>query len=80
MFKQLHHFYHRICPECADFNYQKRSNKADLKGKYALVTGGRTKIGYIICLSMLRNGATVYITTRFPKNCIESFSKEKDFN
>ena len=54
--------------------------KCDLKGKYALVTGGRAKIGYYIALSLLQNGATVYVTTRFPKNAIERYQKEKDYN
>jgi len=47
--------------------------KAELNGKYALVTGGRTKIGAEMVLSLLRNGANVYVTTRFPKNLVERF-------
>jgi hypothetical protein len=34
-----------MCSACGDFNFVKRNNSADLKGKVALVTGGRIKIG-----------------------------------
>ena len=52
-YKEIHHFYHRHCPPCAQFNWDKRSITCDLTGKYALVTGGRTKIGYQMVLSLL---------------------------
>jgi hypothetical protein len=45
-FKQIHHFYDAMCPECAEFNYQKRFQTASLKGQVALITGSRLKIGY----------------------------------
>ena len=52
-FKNLHHFYHLMCPSCAILNFEKRTNKCDLSGKIALVTGGRTKIGFEIVVSLL---------------------------
>ena len=76
-YKDLHHFYHAMCAPCAKLNYEKRMNKADLTGKVALVTGGRTKIGFEIVVSLLQNGCTVYVTTRFPKNSLDRF-KEAD--
>lgn len=91
-FTKVHHFYDKLCPPCADLNYKKRNQKADLtgnyccihcnmhKGKIALVTGGRIKIGYEIVLILLRCGATVITTTRFPKDASLRFSKEKDFD
>jgi NAD(P)-dependent dehydrogenase (short-subunit alcohol dehydrogenase family) len=36
-----------------------------LNGLTALVTGGRIKIGYEIALKLLRDGAKVYVTSRF---------------
>ena len=45
-FKTLHHFYDTMCPDCAEFNYQKRFQTASLKGQVALITGSRLKIGY----------------------------------
>ena len=60
-------------------NFEKRTNHADLTGKIALVTGGRTKVGYEIVLNLLQNGATVYTTTRFPNDAIETFSQHADY-
>src|SRR5690606_24090792 len=45
-YQLLHHFYDQLCPECGDFNFQKRSQRADLGGRTALITGARVKIGY----------------------------------
>ncbi len=51
----------------------------DLTGRIALVTGGRVKIGYEICLYLLRAGCTVLVTTRFPKEGALRYTKEKDY-
>jgi hypothetical protein len=64
-FYQLHHFYDQLCPECADLNWKKRNQTADLRGKVALVTGCRMKIGFRCGLKLLRCGAIVLATTRF---------------
>lgn len=32
-FKQLHHFYAQLCPDCARLNWSKRHQAADLRGK-----------------------------------------------
>ena len=45
-FTQIHHFYDQLCPRCAELNYRKRTELADLRGRVALLTGGRVKIGY----------------------------------
>lgn len=79
-FTQLHHFYDTMCPECADFNYAKRFQTADLTGQVALVTGSRLKIGYHITLMLLRAGAMVIATTRFPVDSAIRFSKEEDYH
>jgi NAD(P)-dependent dehydrogenase (short-subunit alcohol dehydrogenase family) len=78
-YDRLHHFYDTMCPECGDFNYVKRFQTADLTGQVALVTGSRLKIGYHITLMMLRAGATVIATTRFPVDSALRFAKEPDF-
>jgi len=67
-FYEVHHFYHTMCPECAEYNYEKRTQTRDLTGKFAIVTGGRIKIGFEVCLKLLRAGANVIATTRFPKD------------
>ena len=79
-FKTLHHFYDTMCPECADFNYQKRFQTASLEGQVALITGSRLKIGYQATVMMLRAGAKVIATTRFPKDSALRFSREPDFS
>ena len=79
VFTVLHHFYDTMCTECADFNYAKRFQTADMTGQVALVTGSRLKIGYHITLMMLRAGATVIATTRFPVDSAIRYAKEKDF-
>lgn len=75
----LHHFYDTMCESCGDFNYAKRFQTADMSGQVALVTGSRLKIGYHITLMMLRAGATVIATTRFPVDSAIRFAKEDDF-
>ncbi|KAI9334767.1 oxidoreductase [Obelidium mucronatum] len=75
----LHHFYDRLCPGCADFNYSKRIATADLSGRVCLVTGGRVKIGYTIALKLLRSkAAKVIVTTRFPNDAAARFAAEHD--
>jgi NAD(P)-dependent dehydrogenase (short-subunit alcohol dehydrogenase family) len=69
-----------MCPACAEFNYQKRFQSASLDGQTALITGSRLKIGYQATLMMLRAGARVIATTRFPVDSALRFSKEKDFS
>ena len=78
-FSELHHFYDTMCIECGDFNYAKRFQTADVTGQVAVVTGLRLKIGYHITLMLLRGGATVIATTRFPVDSALRFSKEDDF-
>ena len=79
-YTKLHFFYDAMCPACADLNYKKRFQTASLKGKTALITGSRLKIGYQATLMMLRAGATVIATTRFPVDSALRFSKEDDFD
>lgn len=79
-YKRLHFFYDSMCPACADFNYQKRFQTAPLVGRTALITGSRLKIGYQSTLMMLRAGARVIATTRFPVDSALRFSREQDFS
>ncbi len=78
-FTKLHFFYDVMCEPCADFNYQKRFQTASLEGQVAVITGSRLKIGYHCTLMMLRAGARVIATTRFPVDSAIRFSKEADF-
>ncbi len=78
-FTRLHHFYDLMCAECAEFNYAKRFQTASLHGQVAVITGSRLKIGYQATLMMLRAGARVIATTRFPVDSALRFSREADF-
>jgi NAD(P)-dependent dehydrogenase (short-subunit alcohol dehydrogenase family) len=75
----IHHFYDQLCPACAEFNFLKRTETADLRGRVALLTGGRVKIGYQAGLKLLRAGATLIVTTRFPRDSAARYAEEPDF-
>jgi len=77
--KEVHFFYDKMCLECGAHNWEHRTRHRDLTGKVALVTGGRIKIGYQIVLKLLRCGATVHTTTRFPVDAAQRYAKEPDF-
>ena len=72
-----------MCSKCFAINRQKQlqlqRKDFSMAGMVALVTGGRIKIGYQTALSLLRKGATVIITTRFPVDAAERYCKENDF-
>lgn len=79
-YSEIHYFYDQMCPECADFNYMKRTEMADLRGRVALLTGGRVKIGYQAGLKLLRAGAQLIVTTRFPRDSAMRYAEEPDFS
>jgi len=78
-FRTLHFFYDSMCASCGDFNWHKRSQTADLSGRIALVTGSRVKIGYQAAIMLLRAGARVIVTTRFPRDAAARYAREPDF-
>ena len=75
---RVHAFYDQMCQACGDFNFSKRSQTADLNGRVALITGARVKIGYQAAILLLRAGARVLVTTRFPKDAALRFAREQD--
>ncbi|HOI42026.1 MAG TPA: SDR family oxidoreductase [Elusimicrobiales bacterium] len=78
-YTDIHHFYDQLCPACADFNFRKRAETADLRGRAALLTGGRVKIGYQAGIKLLRAGASLIVTTRFPRDAAMRYAAEPDF-
>jgi len=78
-FRRAHFFYDSMCPACGDFNHAKRGQSADLSGRTAVITGARVKIGYQAALKLLRAGANVVATTRFPHDAALRYSREPDF-
>ncbi len=79
-FDTLHFFYDQMCADCAAFNWAKRHQTADLKGRTALLTGGRVKIGYHVGIKLLRAGARLVVTTRFPRDAARRYAAEDDFD
>ncbi|MDB6035471.1 MAG: short-chain dehydrogenase/reductase [Verrucomicrobiales bacterium] len=78
-YKSVHHFYDQLCPPCAELNFRKRTETADLRGRVALLTGGRVKIGYQAGIKLLRAGAHLIVTTRFPRDSAARYAAEPDF-
>ena len=78
-YSTVHHFYDRLCTTCAEENFAKRTELADLSGRVALLTGGRVKIGYQAGLKLLRAGARLIVTTRFPRDSAARYAREPDF-
>jgi NAD(P)-dependent dehydrogenase (short-subunit alcohol dehydrogenase family) len=79
-FTRIHSFYDQLCPPCAELNFAKRTELADLRGRVALLTGGRVKIGYQAGLKLLRCGASLIVTTRFARDAALRYSQEPDFS
>ena len=78
-YQDIHPFYDQLCPACAALNFRKRSETADLSGRVALLTGGRVKIGYQAGIKLLRAGAQLIVTTRFPRDAAARYAAEPDF-
>ena len=76
----VHPFYDQLCQSCGDFNQLKRTESTDLRGRVALLTGGRVKIGYQAGLKLLRAGAELIVTTRFPRDSAARYANEPDFD
>ena len=79
-FREVHHFYDQMCWPCAEFNWEKRNQTADLSGRVAVITGSRVKIGYHAAIKLLRAGAHVIATTRFPRDSAARYAREEDFS
>jgi NAD(P)-dependent dehydrogenase (short-subunit alcohol dehydrogenase family) len=79
LYVEIHPFYDQLCPACAAFNFRKRTESADLTGRVALLTGGRVKIGYQAGIKLLRAGAHLIVTTRFPRDSAGRYARESDF-
>lgn len=79
-YQYAHSFYTRLCPKCADENYEKRFLSADLTKRNVILTGGRVKVGFSTALKVLRNGANLVLTTRFPALALETLQMEADYD
>jgi NAD(P)-dependent dehydrogenase (short-subunit alcohol dehydrogenase family) len=69
-----------MCPDCAATNRRRRDARCDLRGRRAIVTGGRVKIGFHTAVKLLRDGADVLVTTRFPHDAARRYAAVADFD
>lgn len=77
-YDRVHFFYDALCPDCSALNWERRHQTYDLTGRFALLTGGRVKIGYHAALKLLRAGCHLIVTTRFPRDAARRFITEAD--
>ncbi len=75
---EVHGFYDQLCLACGDLNFAKRHATADLRGRTALLTGGRVKIGFQAGVMLLRAGARLIVTTRFPHDAARRYAALED--
>ena len=68
------------CHDCGELNAAKRHALVDLRGRVAVLTGARIKIGYQIGVRLLRCGATLLATSRFPANALLRYQAEPDYD
>uniref|UniRef100_A0A0G4GNE2 Uncharacterized protein n=1 Tax=Chromera velia CCMP2878 TaxID=1169474 RepID=A0A0G4GNE2_9ALVE len=61
---------------CESLNTSKRNASVDLSGRVAVVTGGRVRVGHATARRLLRLGACVVVTSRFPRCCLRKFWRE----
>ncbi|KAK7991636.1 hypothetical protein PG988_000430 [Apiospora saccharicola] len=81
--KQAHKVFPRMCEPCGNFNIAGSEvslpSNLKLSGKVALVTGGRINLGFHTALRLLRCGATVIVSTRYPEDAVIRYENESDF-
>ena len=79
---ECHELYPALCRACGDFNLAKSKlslpENLDLKGITALVTGGRINLGFHTALRLLRCGANVIVSTRYPRDAETRYRDESD--
>ncbi|KXH67793.1 hypothetical protein CSAL01_01031 [Colletotrichum salicis] len=73
-----------MCIPCGEFNLAERSlslpENISLKGKTAVVTGGRVNLGFHTALRLLRCGAAVIVSSRYPEDALSRYRQEADFD
>ena len=75
----IHHFYDQMCPGVRGVQFRQANGTGRSAGRVALLTGGRVKIGYQAGLKLLRAGAELIVTTRFPRDSAKRYAEEPDF-
>ena len=77
-----HPQYQSLCKPCGEFNLASCSlslpQNLRLNGKTALVTGARVNLGFQTALRLLRCGARVIVSSRYPRDAEVRYLTEKD--
>eukprot|EP01133_Synstelium_polycarpum_P019699 gene19699-23591_t len=72
-----------VCGNCRKLNESKWTQWDDLpasdKPRYALVTGGRIKIGFQSALRLLKSGFHVLVTSRFAHSTVAAYRAQPDY-
>ncbi|KAI8295416.1 hypothetical protein K4K56_012049 [Colletotrichum sp. SAR 10_98] len=81
--EQRHKTLGSMCFACSDFNLVERAYSMPghlwLLQKTALVTGARINLGFHTALRLLRCGAFVISSSRYPEDAFSRYQKELDF-
>lgn len=82
--RDAHELYPSLCRQCGMFNVGcsglSLPDKLSLAGKFALVTGGRIHLGYATALRLLRCGANVIVSSRYPADAAARYANEADYS
>ncbi|KAL4911867.1 hypothetical protein BDW62DRAFT_216874 [Aspergillus aurantiobrunneus] len=77
-----HVLFPALCTDCGAFNISSSRLSLPpnlvLDGKIALVTGGRINLGYHTALRLLRCGAHVIVSSRYPADAVSRYAREAD--
>ncbi|KIL61477.1 hypothetical protein M378DRAFT_166935 [Amanita muscaria Koide BX008] len=81
-YTRRHRLYSSLCHPCGEFNISSSAlslpSNLNLNAKTAVVTGGRINLGYHTALRLLRCGAHVIVSTRYPHDAEERYINEPD--
>jgi NAD(P)-dependent dehydrogenase (short-subunit alcohol dehydrogenase family) len=84
LMSEPHEFYPSLCKPCGTFNLAESNlslpGSLNLDGKTALVTGGRVALGYATAIRLLRCGARVIVSSRYPRDAESRYREEHDFD
>jgi len=78
-YSAIHHFYDQLCPPCADFNFAKRTELADLRGPGGPSDRRAREDRLPGRLETAPFGAHLIVTTRFPRDPPPVMAREADF-
>ena len=79
-----HPLYRSLCRQCGDFNIAERNfslpENLKIEGFISLVTGARINLGFHTAVRLLRCGAKVIVTTRYPRDAEQKYKQMSDWH